>query len=276
MKDQAIAFIGAGNMARSLIGGLIATGSDAGKFWVSAPSSRSLSALRSRFAVHITNDNNVAACAADVLVLAVKPQVLAQVTTGLATTVQRTKPLVISLAAGVRESDVRRWLGGDVAVVRAMSNTPALVQTAATALYANSYVSCEQRDLAESILRAVGMTLWLDNEALMDPVTALSGSGPAYFFLVMELLEEAGVVLGLPRAQARLLTLQTAHGAAKLALEGNQEPAALRAAVTSAGGTTEKALEVLQTGGMRALIMQALQAATARAKELTERLGDSV
>jgi pyrroline-5-carboxylate reductase len=209
-----------------------------------------------------------------VLVLAVKPQVLREVAKPLATAIQRYRPLVISVAAGVREPDLRRWLGDQVAIVRSMPNTPALVKSGATALYANPHVSDQQQQLAESILRAVGLTIWVNDENLLDSVTALSGSGPAYFFLVMEALEQAGIKLGLSEEQARLLTLETAFGAAKMALESPQSPALLRNRVTSPGGTTECALKVLQEGQLETLFVNALEAACQRARELGDLLGE--
>lgn len=274
MHQRTIAFIGGGNMARSLISGLIADGYDAGRIWVTDPAEAKLAELRDRFSVRTTASNIEAAGAADIVVLAVKPQVLKGVVEALAATVQAAKPLVISIAAGVRECDIQRWLGGGVAIVRTMPNTPALVQSGAAALYANPTVSEEQRDLAESILRAVGLTVWVEDEALMDTVTALSGSGPAYFFLVMEALEKAAVQLGLPRDTARLLTLQTAFGAAKMALESSEDAATLRARVTSPGGTTERAITVLEQNRIRAIFEEALRAAHTRSQELATLLGD--
>jgi pyrroline-5-carboxylate reductase len=273
MKTTHIAFIGGGNMARSLIGGLLADGCDPNTIRVSDPSPEQREVLRSRFGVPTGTDNSAVADRATVVVLAVKPQVLREVALQLTAPVQAGKPLVISIAAGVREPDLRRWLGGDVALVRSMPNTPALVGSGATALFANPHVSQAQRQLAESILRAVGMTVWVEDERLLDSVTALSGSGPAYFFLVMEALEQAGIKLGLSPAHARLLTLQTAFGAAKMALESTDSPATLRAGVTSPGGTTERALAVLREGELEALFSRALEAACQRARELGELLG---
>jgi pyrroline-5-carboxylate reductase len=262
-------------MARSLIGGLLADGVEPQRIWVADPDQDRLHALRKHFSVEISESNEAVAESADVMVLAVKPQVLKPVSQGLAATVRARQPLVISIAAGVRETHLRQWLGGEVAIVRSMPNTPALVQTGATALFANPFVSEHQRELAESTLRAVGIALWLDDEEQMDAVTALSGSGPAYFFLVMEALEAAGSALGLPLRTARLLTLQTALGAAKMALESEEEVAELRQRVTSPGGTTEQALKVLEQGGIRDLFQGALKAAYARSKELARLLGDT-
>jgi len=274
MKTTRLAFIGAGNMARSLIGGLIADGWDPASISVSDPDSRQLATLTNHFQVHTDTDNHKVVEASKVVVLAVKPQIIQEVAEDLGSTVQKQAPLVISIAAGIRSSDLQRWLGGNCALVRCMPNTPALVQSGATALYRNEQVSSEQKDLAESILRAVGLALWVEDEALMDTVTALSGSGPAYFLLVIEALQEAGTALGLDEKTARLLALQTAFGAAKMALESREDAAVLRQRVTSPGGTTEKALAVLEAGGLKTLFNDALTAARDRSRELAQQLGE--
>ena len=273
MKTTRLAFIGAGNMARSLIGGLIADGWDATCISVSDPDTAQLAALSSRFQVNTDTNNHTVAENADVVVLAVKPQIIRDVGLDLSDLIQNRQPLLISIAAGIRATDLQRWLGGSCALVRCMPNTPALVQSGATALWRNEHVSDEQKDLAESILRAVGLALWVDSEDLMDSVTALSGSGPAYFLLVMEALQEAGQAMGLPEETAKLLSLQTAFGAAKMALESSEDAAVLRQRVTSPGGTTEKALAVLENGGLRALFSDALNAARERSRELAEQFG---
>jgi pyrroline-5-carboxylate reductase len=273
MQNPTITFIGGGNMAASLIGGLIADGWEADRIRVAEPDAERRRLLHERYAVRSGPDNRAAVQEARVVVLAVKPQILRDVAEGIADAVTENRPLVISIAAGVRESDVQRWLGGEAAIVRTMPNTPALVQSGATALYANPRVTDEQRDLAESVMRAVGLTQWVPDEASLDTVTALSGSGPAYFLLVMEALEQAAVELGMEPAQARLLTLQTAFGAAKMALESTDSPAELRRRVTSPGGTTERALQVLEQGGLRALLREAIEAAQARSVELADKLG---
>ena len=273
MKDVNIAFIGGGNMARSLIGGLLDDGMPAERIWVADPNESVLRGLSDHFAIHVTTDNNEAMLKARVIILAIKPQLARAVVRELAPAILNHRPLVISIAAGIRETDLRSWLSEDAAIVRTMPNTPALVRSGATALFANSAVNKEQRNLAESILRAVGMTLWVDDESLMDAVTALSGSGPAYFFLIMEALENAGEHLGLPRKTARLLTLQTAFGAAKMALESNEDLAALRQRVTSPGGTTERAVTVLQQHKLQAVFDEALSAAHQRSVELAEIFG---
>ncbi len=272
MNTETIGFIGAGNMAASLIGGLIQDGCNPARILVSDVDSRRLAALREH-GVEGVDDNNEVVARADIVVLAVKPQVMKGVCQALAPVAQQARPLILSVAAGLRLADLDRWLGGGLAVVRAMPNTPALVQTSATALYANHRVDEVQRQLAESVMRAVGLTLWLDDEAQMDAVTALSGSGPAYFFLLMEVLQDAGEQLGLAPETARLLTLQTALGAAKLALESNEDAAELRRRVTSPGGTTERALAVLQQAGLDEVFARALRAGAERAEELAQQLG---
>ncbi|RMD69378.1 MAG: pyrroline-5-carboxylate reductase [Gammaproteobacteria bacterium] len=274
MDNPVIGFIGGGNMAASLIGGLIADGVPPSRLWVAEPDATRRKGLEARFGVQAREDNRAVAEVADVLVLAVKPQVIREVARALAPIVQARRPLVISIAAGVRERDLERWMG-KVPLVRAMPNTPALVQSGATALHANPYVDEDQRAMAESILRAVGITLWVEEEAQMDAVTALSGSGPAYFFLVMEAMQEAGHELGLPLETARILTLQTALGAARMALESEEDVALLRRRVTSPGGTTEQALRVLEEGGIRTLFKKALKAAYERSRALAQQLGDT-
>jgi pyrroline-5-carboxylate reductase len=273
MKDINITFIGGGNMARSLIGGLLDDGLPAERVWAADPNEPVLRNLQEQFAVHITHDNNEAARHAQVVILAIKPQLIKAVAQQLAPVIQSSQPLVISIAAGIREGDLRLWLGDDTAIVRTMPNTPAVVRSGATALFANRAVNKEQKNLAESILRAVGMTLWVDDEGLMDAVTALSGSGPAYFFLIMEALESAGQHLGLPRDTARLLTLQTAFGAAKMALESTEGLAELRQRVTSPGGTTERAVQVLQKHHLEEVFDEALRAAHQRSVELAKIFG---
>ena len=271
MHDLKIGFIGGGNMARSLVGGLVADGFPPSRIIVSEPDTARRDALATRFGIPVTRDNLDVADGADVIVLAVKPQVMAEVAGGVAPTLARRSPLVVSIAAGVRTSDLSAWLGGHAAVVRAMPNTPALLRCGASALFAAAGVDPKPREQAEALLRAVGAVTWVDDEALMDVVTALSGSGPAYFFLLMECMADAGAKLGLPREQARLLTLETALGAARMAIESEDDVADLRRGVTSPGGTTEAALGCLENGGFRALVEAAVGAATDRSRELAER-----
>ena len=267
-KPTTITFIGAGNMARSLIIGLLQDKANV-LLRVADPDPQQLDAIRQHWPdVQATQDNAEALQGADVVVLAVKPQVMREVLEPLADLAQRTRPLVISIAAGLREAALNQWLGGNLPIVRCMPNTPALVQTGATGLVANAQVSQAQRNLAESILRAVGITVWFAEEASIDSVTAVSGSGPAYFFLVMEAMQAAAQNLGMSAEDAQLLVVQTALGAARLALESGEPAAELRRKVTSKGGTTEAALKVLNDGGLPALFEQALQAAAKRSREL--------
>ncbi|MEJ1365905.1 MAG: pyrroline-5-carboxylate reductase [Candidatus Sedimenticola sp. (ex Thyasira tokunagai)] len=272
MSSKTIAFIGGGNMSASLIGGLIADGYKAKRIIASDPDGEKLAGLAARFGIVAAPSNNDAVSRADIVVLAVKPQMMKEVAQGLAKAAQTSRPLVVSIAAGVREKELDLWLGGGVALVRTMPNTPAMLQAGATVLHAAPGVTGEQKNLAESILRAVGLTCWVDSEEKMDAVTALSGSGPAYFFLVMEAMEEAGKAMGLPAEATRLLTLQTALGAARMAIESNDGPAILRQQVTSPGGTTERALSILEEGSLRELFGNALQGARERSIELSRML----
>ncbi len=275
MNDAKIAFIGCGNMGQCLIGGLIQDNYPAENIRVSDPDSERLAHLRASCAINTTSSNLEAVSGADIVILAVKPQMLKKVVRELADTLATNKTLIISIAAGIKTDHIRDWVRADSPVVRVMPNTPALVKSGAAALYATDSVSEQQRDIAESIMRSTGLTLWLQDESLMDAVTAVSGSGPAYFFLVMEAMEEAAVALGLPAEQARLLTLQTAFGAAKMALESSVEPAALRVQVTSPGGTTQAALDVMQKMNLRDIFSQALDAAAQRSRELADEFGAS-
>ncbi len=268
-----VGFIGAGNMARSLASGLLHNGWSQDDIVVSDPDPEQRRTIESALGLKTFAANPDAAALAEILVLAVKPQILGTVATALAPTVQKKKPLVISIAAGVRIEDLARWLGNDLPIVRVMPNTAALIGSGASGLYANERVNEAMRDQAESILRAVGVATWVSEEYLLDVVTALSGSGPAYFLLVMEAMEQAAIESGLDPAQARLLTLETAYGAAKMALEGHEEPAQLRRRVTSPGGTTERAVKVLEEGGLRNLFKEAMLAATRRAQEIADMFG---
>jgi pyrroline-5-carboxylate reductase len=272
-QQPLIGFIGAGNMARSLAGGLLGSGWPKARIVLSDPHPEQKEGIRQALGLAVHADNREVAARADILVLAVKPQVIGAVAREIAPLVAPRHPLVVSLAAGVRLADLERWLGADVPIVRVMPNTPALIGSGASGLCANAHVSAAQREQAEAILRAVGVAVWLDDERLLDVVTALSGSGPAYFFLVMEALEQAAIKAGLDPAPARLLTLETAFGAAKMALEGGEEPAALRRRVTSPGGTTEAAVETLEDGGIRRLFDDAIRAAARRAQELGDLFG---
>ena len=262
-------------MAGSLIGGLIADGWNPSSIRVSDTDSRQLERLSQHFPIMTTTNNNDAVTGADVVVLAVKPQVMESVAQALASSVSKQHPLVISIAAGIPESALRHWLGEKIAIVRSMPNTPAMVQSAATAMYANPYVSDDQRSIAESVLRAVGIVIWVDNEPMMDAATVLSGSGPAYIFLFIEAMQAAGRELGFSEETAYLLALQTAFGAAKMALESEEDAAMLRQRVTSPGGTTERAINTFTEGGFKELVSKALHAAAVRSRELAEEFGSA-
>lgn len=263
-----ITFIGAGNMASSLAGGLIAKGFEPTSLTLADINDQQLQAARSTLGVATSRDNLTACAKADVIVIAVKPQVVAQVVPALRATVAARQSLVISVVAGTPLSRFAEWLGPDAAVVRCMPNTPALVEMGATGMFASDKVSEPQRDLARQILSSVGLALWLDNEDQIDAITALSGSGPAYFFLVMEAMMAAGQALGLSESVARQMTLQTALGAAHMAITSDAGPAELRRRVTSPGGTTERALGIFEQGELRELFAKALQGAYQRSKEL--------
>jgi pyrroline-5-carboxylate reductase len=267
-----IAFVGGGNMARSLIGGLLARGWRAQQIVVADPLPAQLESLRAQYAVQVTDDNAVAARDADVIVLAVKPQEMRRAAQGIRTVIADKQPLVISVAAGIRASDIQRWLPG-TAIVRAMPNRPALQGCGMTGLYAAADVSTERRELAEQILAAVGATLWLEREQHMDVVTAVSGSGPAYFFLLIEMLEQAAVAQGLSPQASRRLAIETAYGSGAMARAADESPAVLRQQVTSKGGTTDAALRVLEERGIRAAFDVAIAAATRRAAELADEFG---
>lgn len=275
MKNLKLAFIGGGNMASSLIGGLVADNYDPRQISVADINDDQRENLTSRYGISTSADNQLTAAEAGVVILAVKPQHLKVVVEELAPTIQQNNSLVVSIAAGIRSGDINKWLGGNAAIVRAMPNTPALVQTGATALFGNAQVSPEQRDLAESILRAAGLTLWVNDESLMDAVTALSGSGPAYFFRIMEAIEKAGVELGLTEETAHLLTLQTALGASKMALESHEAVANLREQVTSPGGTTERGLAAMEKHDIDTVFSDVLKAARDRSEELASLLSKS-
>jgi pyrroline-5-carboxylate reductase len=273
MNNDKIVFIGGGNMARSLIGGLVAGGLPAQQIHVLDTQPAVLKGLQQDYNVHTHDDLANAVQSAEVIVLAIKPQQMQDVVKALST-VWPANAVLISIAAGIRLGDIDRWLMQPAAaIVRAMPNTPSLVQAGATALIANDRVNNPQREQAEAILRAVGLAIWLEDETKMDAVTALSGSGPAYFFLVMEAMENAAIELGLPEETARLLCLETAFGAAKMALESGVPASQLRQQVTSPGGTTERAIHELEDGGLHGLFENALVAAALRARELGDQLG---
>jgi pyrroline-5-carboxylate reductase len=270
--DGRLAFIGGGNMAAALIGGLLHRGMPPAQIAVADPHEERRRWLDAQFGVATFCDNAQAATQSDVILLAVKPQAMREVSLALAPRLADST-LVISVAAGIPLAALERWFGRRRGIVRTMPNRPALSGYGATALFAPDRTGRAQRERAESIMSAVGITVWLTDEAQMDVVTGLSGSGPAYFFLFMEALESAARDLGLPAEIARRLTLATALGAARMADEATEPLAALRAQVTSKGGTTEAALAVLETAEVRATIARALTAAARRSVELAAEFG---
>jgi pyrroline-5-carboxylate reductase len=267
-----ISFIGAGNMARALIGGLIERGVQAAHLRAADPVAAQLDVLRSQYGIEVTSDNVPAARDADVVILAVKPQELRSVATLLGPDLAARSPLLISVAAGIRATDIQRW-AGELPVVRAMPNRPALHGRGITALFATSDVPAAHRDLAADILGAVGATLWLERETDMDTVTALSGSGPAYYFLLTEILEQTGISLGLSPQVSRKLAIETAYGAGAMAREACESAATLREQVTSRGGTTEAALRHLESHDVRAIFAAAIAAAARRSAQLADEFG---
>ncbi|MGH8117661.1 MAG: pyrroline-5-carboxylate reductase [Rhodanobacteraceae bacterium] len=271
-RPTRIAFIGGGNMARSLIGAQLAHGAPAASIHVAEPRADARDALIREFGIAAFADNAKAIADADCVVLAVKPQVMRQACEGLAAPLAATRPLVISIAAGVRLGQLERLLGAGLAIVRCMPNTPALVGAGAAGLCANRKVDANQQAIAERILGAAGIVRWIDDEAQMDTVTALSGSGPAYFFLLVEAMEDAAVQLGLPRDAARALAAQTCLGAGRMLADGDETAAELRRRVTSPHGTTAAALDVFEQGKLRGLVERALTAAKRRGAEMSAEL----
>lgn len=267
--QESIAFIGGGNMARSLIGGLLARGVSAASIRVAEPVETVRESLARDFGVPVFATALEAVADASLWVLAVKPQVMRIVCEGLAASARSSRPLVVSIAAGITAAQMQRWLGGDIAITRAMPNTPALLGAGVTGLFATAQVDAAGRERAEELLSSAGRTVWIDEEAKMDAVTAVSGSGPAYVFLLAEAMEEAAKSEGLSDHAARTLVLQTILGAARMLTESEEAPAELRKRVTSPNGTTQAAIETFQEGGFAKLVGKAIHAASERGKELS-------
>ncbi|GAB2866867.1 pyrroline-5-carboxylate reductase [Pseudoduganella ginsengisoli] len=273
-----IAFIGGGNMAAALIAGLAGKLTAGANIHVVDPNPASLEKLARDYGVTVAGAAGAPVSAADVLVLAVKPQIMHEVTQQLLPLLQAAQqagrtPLVLSIAAGIRAADLSRWLGGYAAIVRTMPNTPALIGMGVTGMVASSGVTEQQRDAADRILRAVGDTVWIDDESKIDAVTAVSGSGPAYVFYFIEAMQQAAEELGLTAEQGKQLAMATFTGAAQLAVQSADPVGVLREKVTSKGGTTYAALTSMEAQGVKAAIVTAVKAAAARGKELGEQLG---
>ncbi|MEO9588230.1 MULTISPECIES: pyrroline-5-carboxylate reductase [Marinobacter] len=269
-----ISFIGAGNMASAIIGGMLDSGFKAANIWVSAPDDNHLQSIRKQFGVSVTTDNRYCAEQADMVVLAVKPQVMASVCSDIAPVVQNTRPLMVSIAAGLEASTLDEWLGGGLPLVRVMPNTPSLVGKGAAGLCANDQVKEKQKTMVESVFNSIGSALWVEDESLLHAVTALSGSGPAYFFLMLEALEEAATDAGIAGETARALAIQTMAGAAEMAGRSEHDPGQLKRNVMSPGGTTEQAIQTFEEGGMRDLVKKAYSAAYKRSGEMAKELAN--
>jgi pyrroline-5-carboxylate reductase len=275
MTSEKIAFLGGGNMGRALIGGLLQQGTRSEHIAVGEAYEAARAALARDFGIAATADNTVAIDGAAVVVLAVKPQDAGTVLTPLAPLFQRHRPMLVSVCAGLRIAALESWCGGNIPVVRSMPNRPALVGAGATGLFAAAGVSAAHRAKAQAIMGAVGAVVWVPTEDALDVVTALSGSGPAYFFLLAELMMQAAMDLGLDADAARRLAVATLHGAGSLAHAGDGDLARLRAEVTSKGGTTEAALKVMQAADLRGIVARALDAATQRGREMAEQFGNT-
>ena len=271
LDETVIGFIGAGNMAGSIIRGLIGAGKNPESIFVTDIDDQKLQSITAETSVNSTVTKKMPSLV-DVLILAVKPQVIKSVCQEL-TDVEAVQ-LVISIAAGIKITQMEQWLNSEVAIVRCMPNTPALVGEGATGLFANKLVSDHQKITAQSIMGSVGLTSWMQSEKDMDTVTAVSGSGPAYFFLLIEAMQEVAQELGLKKDVAENLICQTAIGASKLIQESNDSSLILRKKVTSPGGTTERAINVFESGNIRGLVRDALIAARDRSIELSEDLSN--
>ena len=271
MTTNSIGFIGGGNMTLAIAGGLIASGMPATLIRISEPSAEQRQRIAASLpGVDVQSDNSVVAGNVDCLVLATKPQVLGAVCRDLGAAVQQRKPLIVSIAAGVGGADIDAWLGGELAVIRVMPNQPALVRLGASGLYANSVASEADRELATAVMAAVGKVVWVESEADIDSVTAISGSGPAYFFLLIDMLVKTASDMGLRTEDARELAIQTAVGAAAMAAQSEESMDELIARVRSPGGTTAAALDCLDEQNVRAIFSAALEAAKQRANELAD------
>jgi len=271
-KSPTISFIGAGNMASAIIGGMLDSGFKAENIWVSAPDDDHLQTIRKRFGVSVTTDNRYCAEQADMVVLAVKPQIMADACRDIAPIAQNTRPLIVSIAAGLGAETLDAWLGGGLPIVRVMPNTPALVGKGAAGLFATESVTSDQKNMVQSVFEGIGIAVWVEDEALLHGVTALSGSGPAYFFLMLEALEASATEAGVEATTARKLAIQTMAGAAEMAAKSDQDPAQLKKNVMSPGGVTEQAINTFEEGGMRDLVSKAYSAAYKRSEAMAKEL----
>ena len=274
MDSINIGFIGAGNMANSLIRGLLARGMDSTSIRAADIDNDKLQQLTADCKITAASNQQIADCA-DVIVLAVKPQVIEGVCTGLHLPEAEQGPLIVSVAAGITLGHLQSWLGKQHAMVRCMPNTPALIGKGVSGLFGNANITERQRQLATQLMDSVGISVWVDSESDIDAVTAVSGSGPAYFFLFMEALQDAARELGLSKEIAKTLVYQTATGAAELAIRSEDDICELRQKVTSPGGTTEQALNQFEEDGLRETVKRALASARARSIELAKEFGNN-
>ncbi|KAJ3269937.1 hypothetical protein HDV01_000783 [Terramyces sp. JEL0728] len=280
--DQRISFIGGGNMANAIIGGLLSAGYKASNIIVSDPYEPSRQSLEKNFGVATTTDNNATIAHPNtILILAVKPQVMKQVAEGISKNALEFKPLIISIAAGITVPDLSRWIkmgsAQEPSIIRCMPNTPALISQGATGIYAPPTITESQKESALNVLKSISKaTYWVDKEPLLDVVTGISGSGPAYFFLLVEALEQAGIQLGLDASVARGLAAQTCLGAGQMLTTSADSPSELRRKVTSPNGTTQAAIESFEANGFRDIVAKAVKAASDRGDELGRILGAQV
>ena len=271
---SSILFIGGGNMASCIIGGMIANGFSADDIMVSGSGEESRQRLEKTYGIKTMTDNQAAARQADLIVLAVKPQIMPIVATDLALSLDH-RPAIVSVAAGIPLSALENWLGNSLAIVRAMPNTPAKVLSGATGLFANPQVDVEQKTIVEKIFGAIGYACWVDTEAQIDAVIAVSGSGPAYFFRIMEIMQKIGQELGLPEQIARDLSINTVLGAARMATESGTSATQLREQVTSPGGTTQAALQSFEQQNLEDVFRKAMNSALDRAEVMSADLGSA-
>ncbi|MFM1604186.1 MAG: pyrroline-5-carboxylate reductase [Porticoccaceae bacterium] len=270
---SSIVFIGGGNMASCLVGGTIANGFDPDDILVSEPNEASRNRLKKEFGIAVSEDNQAAVANATVVVLAVKPQIMRKVTMALAPAL-KDHAVVVSIAAGISVESLQGWLGSSVSIIRAMPNTPSLVLAGATALFANPLATAPQKDIVSKIFQAVGYCCWVKREDQINAVIAVSGSGPAYFFRILEIMQQVGQELGLSEEIARELASHTALGASQMAKQSASSPAELRRQVTSPGGTTERALSTFQKEGLETIFRRAMTSALERAEEMSEDFSD--
>jgi len=274
LNNPSLAFVGGGNMATSIIGGLIQSGRPAESIKVADPSEERQQLLLNEFGVTCSENNRAAIETADIILLAVKPQMMRIVLEDLSSLLQQSKPLIISIAAGIRIKDALRWIGSDLPFIRVMPNTPALVNMGASGLYANQLATETHKAHTAEVMQSVGKVIWVKNEQLIDSVTGVSGSGPAYFFRLMELMIEEAENNGLTTEEARCLVLQTALGAASLAMQSEYSAGELRRQVTSPNGTTQAGLEFMEKHHIKETVRGSVKAAILRSVELSDQLGE--